>query len=164
MNLTLIAAVDKNHGIGYQGELLWHLPADMAFFRKNTLGHVVLMGRKTFDSIGRPLRDRENIVITRQNIEILDVQIIHDLKDIAHRQEEIMVLGGAEIYNLCLPLAKKIILTEVDAELTADAYFPPFDKTQFQCVKEDYYPADEKNIYNMVFKEYIKIIHPIRID
>lgn len=164
MNLTLIAAVDKNHGIGYQGELLWHLPADMAFFRKNTLGHVVLMGRKTFDSIGQPLKDRENIVITRQNIEIPGVQIIHDLKDIAHRQEEIMILGGAEIYNLCLPLAKKIILTEVDAELTADAYFPPFDKTQFQCVKEDYYPADEKNIYNMVFKEYIKIIHPIRID
>jgi len=156
MNLTLIAAVDKNYGIGYQGQLLWHLPADMAFFRKKTLGHMVLMGRKTFDSIGRPLKDRENIVITHQHIEIPGVKIVHHLEELANQQEEVMVLGGGEIYQLCLPYAKRIILTEVDAQLTADAFFPKFDKNQFQCVSEDYYPADEKNIYNMSFKEYIR--------
>ncbi|HBB52620.1 MAG TPA: hypothetical protein DCZ80_01795 [Legionellales bacterium] len=156
MNLTLIAAVDKNYGIGYQGQLLWHLPADMAFFRKKTLGHMVLMGRKTFDSIGRPLKDRENMVITHQPIEIPGVKIVHHLEELANQQEEVMVLGGGEIYQLCLPYAKRIILTEVDAQLTADAFFPKFDKNQFQCVSEDYYPADEKNIYNMSFKEYIR--------
>jgi dihydrofolate reductase len=158
MNLTLIAAVDKNYGIGYQGQLLWHLPADMAFFRKKTLGHRVLMGRKTFDSIGKPLKDRENIVLTRQPIDIPGVKIIHHLEELANPQEEVMVLGGGEIYQFCLPLAKRIILTEVDVELTADAFFPQFDKNQFQCISEEYYPANEKNIYNMVFKEYLKNI------
>ena len=155
MNLTLIAAVDKMYGIGYQGQLLWNLPADMAYFRKKTLGYSVLMGRKTFDSIGKPLKDRRNFVLTRQSLNIPGVEVIHDFSKL-HDSEEIMVIGGAEIYSLCMPYAKRILLTEVDAELPADTFFPKFDKSQFQCVSEESYLADEKNIYNMIFKEYSK--------
>ena len=156
MNLTLIAAIEQNYGIGYQGKLLWHLPADMAFFRKKTIGHKVLMGRKTYESIGRPLKDRENIVMTRQNIELPGVKIIHYLKEIKNDQEEIMILGGAELYALCLPYAKRIFLTEVEVNLKADAYFPKFDKMQFKCITKEFYPADDKNNYNMYFNEYSK--------
>lgn len=155
--MTLIAAVDNNYGIGYQGQLLWHLPADMAFFRKMTMGHTIVMGRKTYDSIGKPLKDRENIVLTTQKLQIPSVTVIHDIKELVKEQKEIMIIGGAQIYELCLPLANRILLTEVDANLQADTFFPKIDKKQFQCIQEDRYPADEKNIYDMVFKEYIKI-------
>ncbi len=157
MSMTLIAAVDNNYGIGYQGQLLWHLPADMAFFRKMTMGHTIVMGRKTYDSIGKPLKDRENIVLTTQKLQIPSVTVIHDIKELVKEQKEIMIIGGAQIYELCLPLANRILLTEVDANLQADTFFPKIDKKQFQCIQEDRYPADEKNIYDMVFKEYIKI-------
>jgi dihydrofolate reductase len=157
MSMTLIAAVDKNYGIGYQGQLLWHLPADMAFFRKMTMGHTIVMGRKTYDSIGKPLKDRENIVLTTQTLQIPGVTVIHDLKELVKEQKEIMIIGGAQIYELCLPFANRILLTEVDANLQADTFFPKIDKKQFQCIQEDRYAADEKNIYDMVFKEYIKI-------
>jgi dihydrofolate reductase len=157
MSMTLIAAVDNNYGIGYQGQLLWHLPADMAFFRKMTMGHTVVMGRKTYDSIGKPLQDRENIVLTTQTLQIPGVTVIHDLKELVKEQKELMIIGGAQIYELCLPFANRILLTEVDANLQADTFFPKIDKKQFQCIQEDRYAADEKNIYDMVFKEYIKI-------
>jgi dihydrofolate reductase len=155
MNLTLIAAVDKMYGIGFQGQLLWNLPADMAYFRKKTIGYSVLMGRKTFESIGKPLKDRRNFVLTRQNLNIPGVEVIHDLSEILDLGE-MMILGGAEIYTLCMPYAKRILLTEVDAKLTADTFFPKFNQSQFQCISEESYFADEKNIYNMTFKEYIK--------
>ena len=154
MNLTLIAAVDEKYGIGYQGKLLWNLPADMTFFRKKTIGFPVIMGRKTYESIGKPLKDRENYILTRQNIEIPGATVIHQLEEIQHIQEEIMVLGGAEIYKLCLPYANRIILTEVAVQLKADTYFPKFDHLSFECVEAQYYSADEKNAYNMWFKEY----------
>jgi dihydrofolate reductase len=156
MNMTLIAAIENNNGIGYQGKLLWHLPADMTFFRSKTIGHPVLMGRKTFESIGKPLKNRENIVITRQKIEIPGVKIIHNLDELALIPDEIMVLGGGEIYQLCLPYAKRILLTEVDASLSADTFFPEFDKNIFKCESEVFHPADEKNIYQMVVKEYTR--------
>lgn len=154
MNLTLIAAVEHNYGIGFQGHLLWDLPADMAFFRKKTWGATVIMGRKTYESIGRPLKNRKNYVLTRQPIHIPEVNVIHHLKELDHLQEEIMVIGGAEIYQLCLPYAKRIILTEVDVSLPADTFFPEFDHQKYECVSAEYYPADEKNQYNMIFKEY----------
>lgn len=154
MNLTLIAAVDRAFGIGYQEQLPWHLPADMTFFRKNTIGHPVLMGRKTYESIGKPLKDRDNYILTRQPIQISDAHIIHQLEDIAHLCDEIMVIGGAQIYNLCLPFAKRILLTEVDTTVKSDTFFPRFNHLKFKCVSSQYYPADENNIYNMWFKEY----------
>lgn len=156
MNLTLIAAVDLAYGIGYLGQLPWKLPADMAFFRKKTIGHPVLMGRKTYESIGKPLKDRDNYILTRQPMQISDVHIIHQLEEIAHLSDEIMVIGGAQIYNLCLPFANRIILTEVQVQLKADTYFPTFDKNEFYCIDQSFYAADKDNPYNMYFREYLR--------
>lgn len=157
MNLTMIAAIARNYGIGKNGKLLWHLPADMAFFRKMTLGKTVLMGRKTYESIGRPLINRKNIVLTHQDISIEGVSIIHHLKDIENTSEDIMVIGGEKIYELCMPLAKKLIITEVDAELEADTFFPKINLNQFKCISAEKYSSDERNLFSMVFKEYRRI-------
>ena len=157
MELTLIAAIARNNAIGKDEKLLWNLPADMAFFRRKTKGKTVLMGRKTYESIGKPLKDRKNIVLTQQDLSIEGVSIIHDLTEIEKISEEIMVLGGGQVYELCMPFAKRLIITEVQVSLDADTFFPYIDTNQFKCIRTERYAADEHNRYDMVFKEYDRI-------
>jgi dihydrofolate reductase len=158
MKICLIAACDKNLGIGYQGQLPWHLPADFAFFKAQTLGKALVMGRKTFESIGRPLPGRRNIILSSQNYHHDGIEVIHAIDDVLSSQlEELMVIGGQQVYQLFLPFASQIILTEVDAECQVDAYFPRFSLQKFKCVSEKAHPADEKNAYAMTFKVYSKI-------
>jgi len=158
MNVSLIAACDKKRGIGYQGQLPWHLPADFAFFKAQTLGKTVIMGRKTFESIGRPLPGRRNIVLSLQDYQHVGIEVIHSIDELwALGLDEVMVIGGQQIYQLFLPIASQIMLTEVDVTCLADAYFPQFSSLNFQCISEQHHPADEKNAYAMTFKLFSKI-------
>ncbi len=128
--INMILARDKNGAIGYKGSIPWSLPEDMAFFRRVTWEGVVIMGRKTFESIGKPLPHRINVVITRQkDYEAKGCLVFNDLEEAIERTKnlgEIFVIGGAELYKKALPLAKVIYVTEIQAEFKADTFFPAF--------------------------------------
>ena len=133
--LSIIAAVGKNRELGRNGDLVFHLKDDMKFFKETTIGHKVVMGRKTWESLPARLPDRENIVISSRDFEGPD-EIIHDVASFIeankNTEEEIFVIGGGKIYAEFLPYARKLYLTEVDKEGTeADTFFPDFDKTRY---------------------------------
>lgn len=136
--ICLIAALAKNNAIGRDNKLLWDLPADMAWFRKVTAGKPVIMGRKTFDSIGRALPKRLNIIISRtpqENSEnVMWVSSLDEALSLARAQntDEIMVIGGGQIYTEALPRADILYLTEVDDMIDGDSFFPVFDKNHWQ--------------------------------
>jgi dihydrofolate reductase len=147
--LTIVAAVASNLALGKNNQLLWHLPADLQFFKKTTLNHPIIMGRKTYESIGRPLPRRLNIVISRQlDLQIdgcvvvpnlpaataLAEQMEHQPADIA---PEIFIIGGGDIYAQALPLAQRMVLTEVKRDFDADVFFPAFDPTQWQEISRE---------------------------
>ena len=154
MKLTIIAAHDLNHGIGYHNQLPWRLPADLAFFKASTYGKPILMGRKTFESIGRPLPGRQNMVLTRQALTIAGVEIVTDMKQL--HQREVMIIGGASIYQQFLPLVDEMLITEVQATTQVDSYFPAYDKALFEETVINQQPADDNNQYAMIFKRYIR--------
>ncbi len=133
--LTLIVATDSAGGIGIRNTLPWRLPEDLAHFKQTTIGHPILMGRKTFESIGRPLPGRRNIVITRNPDWRLDgVESVKSLQDALDRADaaEIFVIGGAEIYQLALPLANKLIVTQIAQRFECDVFFPSINPTQWR--------------------------------
>ncbi|MBQ6409803.1 dihydrofolate reductase [Candidatus Saccharibacteria bacterium] len=139
---SLIAAIGKNRELGKGGELIFHIKEDMKFFRETTSGHKIVMGRKTWESLPGKLPNRTNIVISSRDFEGPD-EIIHNLDDFIAKnkdtEEEVFVIGGGKIYAEFLPVAKKLYLTEVNAEnQEADTYFPEFDKNQYtkQLIKE----------------------------
>lgn len=154
MKISLIAAVAKNRIIGKDNQMPWHLPADFAWFRQHTLGKSILMGRKTYESIGRPLPHRRNIVLTRDtNWRAEGVEVVHDLETVwseLSKREEVMVIGGGSIYAACLPFAERIYLTMIDAEIEGDTQFPELGN-DWTCIVRDRYLADEKNAYDMEF-------------
>lgn len=142
--LSLIAAMAKNRVIGRNNALPWHLPEDLKYFKATTLGKPILMGRKTFDSIGKPLPGRTSVVLTR-NLEwsfdgCLVVSSVDDaLAQLADR-EEVLVIGGAELYQQTLPRADRLYLTEIDADFEGDAWFPVFDLSQWQQISRQPHP------------------------
>ena len=146
--ITLIAAMGKNMAIGLNGRMPWHLPAELQHFKTATMGKTMVMGRKTWQAIGRPLPGRQNIVISR-NPDFCATGIEHcDSLEAAVElatSEEIMVIGGGQLYQLALPLAQRMILTLIDIEPQADTWFPAWDKTCWRAAKERYFPADDKN-------------------
>ncbi|QFT56660.1 dihydrofolate reductase [Microbulbifer sp. THAF38] len=161
--IALIAAVARNGAIGRDNELPWRLSGDLQFFKRTTMGKPVVMGRKTFESIGRPLPGRANIVITRnpdwraEGVEVVStLEAGLELAD-KHAQEagasELMVIGGAQIYRLSMPLAARLYVTEVDAEVAGDAFFPEVDDSWVEVARECY-PASEKNEYNYALVRY----------
>jgi dihydrofolate reductase len=162
---NIFVAYDQNYGIGASNDLLWKrdLPADLRRFKDITTGHSVVMGRKTFDSIGRPLPNRRNIVISRQPLIIDGVSVANSLEEayrLADKDNEIFVLGGGEIYRPALDSADRIYATEVQAVFDkADVFFPAFDKTKWREVSREQHKADERNLYdyNYVVYERIKI-------
>ncbi|HEX8312200.1 MAG TPA: dihydrofolate reductase [Chthoniobacteraceae bacterium] len=134
--MKAIAAMSLNRVIGASGKIPWHLPEDFRWFKQTTSGHAVLMGRKTFESLGKPLPNRQNIVLTR-GPEIPEVTTIHDLGDLeeAARGNEIFVVGGAEIYRQMVPKCSDLYLTIVQREVSGDTFFPAFeDKFTFAGV------------------------------
>lgn len=153
--INIIVAYDRNLAIGKDNTLVWKQSADLKRFKELTTGFPVVMGRKTFESIGRPLPNRRNIVITRQDIKIDGVEIINSIEDIKNIKEDIFIIGGGEIYKSCLILADKIYATEIDCEIEADTWFPNIDNSwKIESVQE--FKADEKNQYDFKFINYVK--------
>ncbi len=156
--LSLIAAVSENQVIGKHNQLVWHLPADMRFFKNTTMGHTLIMGRKTFESFGKPLPGRKSIVITRQKYwQYEGVEIVHSLEEAikaAPHDEEVFIVGGAEIYRLALPLCEKMYLTIVHHQFEGDTFFPPVDFSQWHLISEEKHPSNEKHAYAFSIREY----------
>jgi len=153
--LSFIVAMDRNRLIGNNNRLPWHLPADLSHFKQTTMGKPILMGRKTWDSIGRPLPGRLNIVLTHTaELKIDGVEVVHSLSQAQALLEpaaELMVIGGSTIYRMLLAQAERIYLTRVDAEFEGDCWFPEIDLRQWQEIAVSAHPADEKNLYDCRF-------------
>ncbi|MET2950806.1 type 3 dihydrofolate reductase [Vibrio owensii] len=154
MIISMIAAMADNRIIGKDNQMPWHLPADFAWFKRCTMGKPVVMGRKTYESIGRPLPGRLNIVISRDaslSIEgVTTVTSIEQALEIAGEVEEVLIIGGGAIYAACLPMANKLYVTHIEAEIDGDTQFPDWG-TEFKETYSEAYQADEKNAYNMRF-------------
>lgn len=150
--VTLVVAMARNNVIGRDNGLPWQrLPEDLKHFKTVTLGKPVLMGRKTFDSIGKPLPGRTNFVLTRDRDWKADgVVVVHSVSE-ALTAASISGIGGAEIYRLLLPLATRIYLTRIDADLPGDTVFPPIDPSEWKETVSRTFAADERNAYNMTF-------------
>ena len=148
-NITLVAAVAANRALGKDNQLLWHLPNDLHFFKRTTLNHPIVMGRKTYDSIGRPLPKRLNIVISRQvDLTIAGCVVVPTLNEAValasqpeHQPEgvspEVFIIGGAQIYAAALPLAHRLVLTEVKRDFEADVFFPEWHRSNWQEVMRE---------------------------
>lgn len=160
MIISIIAGVGKNNELGKDNKLLWHLSADLKHFKEITSGHPVIMGRKTFESIGKALPDRKNIVITRdKKFKAKDVEVVHSLEEAftlcKGGNKEVFIIGGADIYNQAMEFAQKLYMTEIDAEDGhADTFFPEIIPIVFGETKRKSHPADEKNKYAYDFVEY----------
>lgn len=158
MILSLILAIGKNNEIGFGNKLPWHLPNDLKRFKETTRGHTVIMGRKTYESIGRLLPERKNIIITRDgsyNVQgAIIVSGIAEAIDECRNEDEAFVIGGGEICKLALPFAQKMYLTHVNTNLPADSYFPEFDIKDWDIKSEEFHPKDEKHLYDFTFKVY----------
>lgn len=154
MIISMIAAMANDRIIGKDNQMPWHLPADFAWFKRSTMGKPVVMGRKTYDSIGRPLPGRQNIVISRDAslvIESVDtVTSIEEALQVAGDVEEVMIIGGGTIYEACLPKANKLYVTHIEAEIQGDTQFPAWGD-EFKETYSESYSADEKNAYDMRF-------------
>jgi len=161
MNLALIWAMSRNRTIGRNNALPWHLPEDLKYFKQVTMGKPIIMGRKTWESIGRPLPGRSNIVISRDpSYRAEGVKIVHSLVEAIALAESIalidgvdeaVVIGGAQIYALALPLAQRLYMTQVHAEVEGDAFFPQFDLTQWEELGREDFSASGPNPYDYSF-------------
>ena len=158
MIVSLIVAMDEERGIGVEGRLPWHLPADLKRFKSLTMGHHLIMGRKTYESIGSPLPGRTMIIVTRNPsyqpdgcmvARSLDTAIEFARMDL---ENEVFIIGGADLFEQAINLADRIYLSQVHATLPADVYFPKFSNDDWQEIKAELNPADEKNKYAFTFK------------
>lgn len=158
-NLSLIAAVDERGGLGKNNQLLCHLPADLQHFKTLTMGKPVVMGRKTYQSIGRPLPGRLNIVISRKMQSIEGVTTVNSIEaaiEAASDALEIMIIGGAELFAQTLSLVNRLYLTVIHHQFTADTFFPEIDLSAWDCESSVTRWHDERNPYDLTFYRYIK--------
>lgn len=164
MKISSIVATSLNHAIGKNNQLLWHLPADLKFFKTTTMGCPVVMGRKTFQSIGRVLPGRKNVVITRDTsfnsnheFDILIATSLQEAFKLLANESQIFILGGGEIYKQSMDLVDNIYLTKVHTTIEGDVYFPVINPQQFQLVWEESHQADEKNQYDYTFQKFERL-------
>lgn len=154
MIISMIAAMANDRIIGKDNQMPWHLPADFTWFKRCTMGKPVVMGRKTYESIGRPLPGRQNIVISRdENLKIDGVDTVTSIDAAIEKAgdvEEVMIIGGGSIYEACLPKAQRLYVTLIDAALEGDTQFPDWGEGWKESEYE-LYSADEKNAYDMKF-------------
>jgi dihydrofolate reductase len=161
MNISIIAAVSDNNVIGRANGLPWHLSTDLKRFKALTMGHPMVMGRKTFDSIGRVLPGRRTIVITRHQIETPGVEVVRSVDDAL--VDGAFICGGAEIYAQTIHRASRMYLTRVHAEIEGDAYFPEFDEiSDWHLTDREDHESDENNDYNFSFLVYDRVGHAER--
>ncbi len=162
---TLIVAASKNNVIGENNRLPWHLPRDLAYFKQVTTGHPIIMGRKTYESIGKALPNRLNIVITRNPAyQLTDAVVVHSLpeaiqvaKKMQPDTDEIHIIGGASIFAQAISLVDKIYLNRVLADFDGDTFLPPIDWSQWQLIDKTHHIADDKNAYAMDFEVYRRV-------
>ncbi len=161
LKITLIVAASTNNAIGKDNKMLWHLPEDFKYFKRNTIEHSIIMGRKTFDSIGRALPERRNIVLTRnQDWQAEEVDVANSLDEVlsyCRDEREVFIIGGANLYKQTLPLAHKILLTRVQAELPGDAFFPEFATSEWKLTSQEAHAKDEKHAYDYTFEVWERI-------
>ena len=165
MIVSAIVAIAKNNAIGKNNQLLWHLPADMKYFKEKTLGHCIITGRKNYESIPekfRPLPGRINIVISRQkNYTAPGAIVVHSIEMAIQQatnlnEQEVFIIGGAEIYKQSLSIVDKLYITYVDAQFDADAFFPELNLDEWKVESRYLHPADDKNKYDCSFCVYTK--------
>jgi dihydrofolate reductase len=159
---SIVVAYDRNYGVGAENDLLWlrDLPADLKHFKDLTTGNAVIMGRKTYDSIGRPLPDRQNIVVSRQPLEIEGVTVVDSLQaafDAVEDGKDAMVIGGGQIYGLALADVDRIYATEVQETFKADIFFPAIDRGVWREISREHHAADERNKYDFDYVIYDRI-------
>jgi len=163
VKVSLIAALTRNRVIGKNNDLPWHLPDDMKYFMQTTSRHTVIMGRKNYQSIPekfRPLPNRNNLVVTRQkDFNAPGCKVVHSMEDalsIARKanEDEVFIIGGAEIYQLGMPLAKRMYLTEIDVILAGDTHFPLFNAADWAEISRTHHPADDRHAYSFDFVVY----------
>lgn len=160
--LKILVAFDENRVIGKNNTLIWHLPADLKRFKALTTGHVIIMGRKTFESIGKPLPNRTTIVISRQaDLQIEGAIIAHSVEEAILKaksitREDIFIVGGAEIYALSLALADQILVTQLHDIFEGDAYFPEIPSASWEITEKERGVTDEKNAYQYSYITYTR--------
>jgi dihydrofolate reductase len=160
MNINLIVAIDEKNGIGKNNLLPWHLPADLKHFKTITTGHPIIMGRKTFDSIGKVLPNRRNIVISRQSgLVIPGAELCTSLNnaiELCKDEKDVFVIGGAQIFEQALPLANVLFLTIIHEDFDADVFFPVINMNEWTEQEKILHQPDEKNLYSYSFIKYKK--------
>jgi len=158
MKTAFVVAMDEKGLIGRDNDLPWRLSADLQYFRRITMGKPILMGRKTHESIGRPLPGRQNIVMSSMaDYQADGCDVVHSINAalaVAADAGEIMVIGGSSLFEQMFDIADRLYLTRVHAELEGDTWFPAWDKTQWQLISQESHPADEKNDYAYSFEVY----------
>lgn len=160
MILASIVATGLNNEIGKDNKLLWHLPADLKFFKSTTMGCPIIMGRKTFESIGRVLPGRKNIIISRNpDLKIEGAEVYRSFEDMIQHcnVEKAFIIGGAEIYNMSMPYVTEIYRTLVKQKFEADTFFPEIKFADFNLVWEEDHAADEKNAFDYSFQKYVRV-------
>ena len=148
MIVSMVVAIAENNAIGKNNQLLWYLPADLKHFRVITTGHTVIMGRKTYDSVGKPLPNRRNIIITRQDMTIEGCEVVKSIEEalaLSSSEEEVFIVGGAEIYKQSMHLTDRIYLTIVHQKFDGDSFFPEIEDAEWQETERADYEPDEKN-------------------
>ncbi len=166
MKITLIAAVAENRVIGRDGGLPWRLPEDLRRFKQRTQGHVVIMGRRTFESLAAPLPNRPAIVVSRsRDLDTGEATLANSLDealDIARGrgEDEVFILGGSEIYAMALPLADRLVLTVVHAEIEGDTYFPEFDLAAWTITEDQRHEVDDRHEHPFSFRCYERVEAP----
>jgi dihydrofolate reductase len=159
MNISIIVAADEQNAIGINGNIPWHLPADFKRFKEITIGHPVIVGQKTFESIGKPLPQRTNIIVTNiPDYKQKDCLVAHSIEeaiDLAKKiDEDIFVIGGGQIYKLAMPFVNKIYLTRVHKIFNGDVFFPEIDDDQWELVASEFHKKDEQNKEDFTFLIY----------
>lgn len=160
--ITIIAAIAKHNALGKDNDLIWHLPADLKRFKKTTTGHHIIMGRNTFESIGKPLPNRITVIITRNTgykaEGCIVVNSLEKALEVAKYDETPFIIGGAQIYEQAIAIADKLDITEVHHSFEADVFFPKIDSNIWKEVNREHFIADEKNKYDYSFITYEKKI------
>lgn len=149
--------MDENNVIGKNNDLPWHLPNDLKFFKKITTGHTIIMGRKTFESIGRPLPNRKNIVLTRnKSFEAEGCTVVHSVDELGPylKDDEVFLIGGSELFNLALDRADRLYITRIHDEFDGDTFFPKIDLNQWKLIDEQSGEIDEKNVHEHTYLIY----------
>ena len=149
MSLSIVVAMDENRLIGKDNKLPWHLPADLAYFKKITTGKSIVMGRKTYDSIGRPLPNRRNIVISRNSKTLITgcevLTSIDEVLSTTKDEDEVMIIGGASLCEQLLPQVSRLYITKIEGEFDGDVYFPEYDESDWRQVSCEYHLPDDSN-------------------